>query len=170
MQAATHAYNAMRPEEEKGVVCAGIGFGEMLRIGDTDVFGAEVNAACKLWRRHRQVRGNLLTGAALAAARLPTGVTSELINEVPPGAQSGAVALLSLPNSSVRNSSAARETQMHMSPTVALVRAQSHVAMFRHAHEHFYRTRATLPGAAGFGAAMPACLQQRSRIDSCGAT
>lgn len=90
MQAATHAYNAMRPEEEKVLLCAGIGFGEMLRIGDTDVFGAEVNAACKLGEDIAKSGEILLTGAALAAARLPTGVTSEPINEVPPGAQSAA--------------------------------------------------------------------------------
>lgn len=93
MQAATRDYNAMRPDEEKVLLCAGIGFGEMLRIGDTDVFGAEVNAACKLGEDIAKSGEILMTGAALAAARLPQGVTSEPIDEVPPGAAS-AVRLL----------------------------------------------------------------------------
>jgi class 3 adenylate cyclase len=88
MQAATRDYNAKRPDEEKVLLCAGIGFGEMLRIGDTDVFGAEVNAACKLGEDIAKSGEILMTGAALAAARLPEGVTSEPIDEVPPGAAS----------------------------------------------------------------------------------
>jgi class 3 adenylate cyclase len=88
MQAATRDYNSKRPDEEKVLLCAGIGFGEMLRIGDTDVFGAEVNAACKLGEDIAKSGEILMTGAALAAARLPEGVTSEPIDEVPPGAAS----------------------------------------------------------------------------------
>jgi adenylate cyclase len=36
------------PPEEQVLLCVGLGYGEMLRIGDEDVFGAEVNAASKL--------------------------------------------------------------------------------------------------------------------------
>lgn len=48
MQAACAAYNRGRPEEEKVLLCVGLGYGTMLRIGDSDVFGREVNAASKL--------------------------------------------------------------------------------------------------------------------------
>ena len=48
MQEACAAYNRSRPDSEKLLLCVGIGFGKVLRIGDADVFGAEVNAACKL--------------------------------------------------------------------------------------------------------------------------
>ncbi len=48
MQAACQRHNRDRIESEKILLCVGIGSGKILRIGDTDVFGAEVNAACKL--------------------------------------------------------------------------------------------------------------------------
>lgn len=48
MQQILKDYNAHRPEEEQVLLCVGLGYGEMLRIGDEDVFGAEVNAASKL--------------------------------------------------------------------------------------------------------------------------
>lgn len=88
MQCATHEYNATRADAEKVLLCAGIGYGEMLRIGDTDVFGAEVNAACKLGEDIAKSGEILMTGAALASARLPQGSTVEPIDEVPPGASS----------------------------------------------------------------------------------
>lgn len=90
MQAVTREYNATRHDTEKVLVCAGIGYGEVLRIGDTDLFGAEVNAACKLGEDTAKAGEILITGAALAAARLPEGVSSTPIDEVPPGAASAA--------------------------------------------------------------------------------
>jgi adenylate cyclase len=48
MQRVCADYNASSEESEKLLLCVGIGHGKVLRIGDTDVFGAEVNAACKL--------------------------------------------------------------------------------------------------------------------------
>jgi adenylate cyclase len=48
MQKRCRDYNLARPDSEKLLMCVGIGHGKVLRIGDTDVFGAEVNAACKL--------------------------------------------------------------------------------------------------------------------------
>jgi adenylate cyclase len=48
MQAACKQYNLTRADAEKLLLCVGLGYGKVLRIGDTDVFGAEVNAACKL--------------------------------------------------------------------------------------------------------------------------
>jgi adenylate cyclase len=48
MQHKLSDYNTSRPDTEKILLCLGIGYGPVLRIGDEDVFGAEVNAASKL--------------------------------------------------------------------------------------------------------------------------
>jgi len=48
MQAACSAYNDGRSDEEQVLLCAGVGYGRVLRIGDADVFGKEVNSASKL--------------------------------------------------------------------------------------------------------------------------
>jgi adenylate cyclase len=41
-------YNERRKPEEQILLCIGVGFGRVLRIGDTDVWGKEVNGASKL--------------------------------------------------------------------------------------------------------------------------
>ena len=48
MQHATQQYNKDTSPEEKVLLCVGLGYGDMLLVGDEDVFGAEVNAASKL--------------------------------------------------------------------------------------------------------------------------
>jgi len=48
MQLSTRSYNQGRVAAEHVLLCVGLGHGELLRIGDHDVFGAEVNAASKL--------------------------------------------------------------------------------------------------------------------------
>lgn len=48
MQETVQVYNQSHSAEEKVLLCVGIGYGKMLRIGDTEVFGQEVNAASKL--------------------------------------------------------------------------------------------------------------------------
>jgi len=48
MQRSLEWYNKERPEEEQVLLCVGIGYGKVLRIGDVDVFGHEVNSASKL--------------------------------------------------------------------------------------------------------------------------
>ncbi len=48
MQRVCAGYNEDRAEEDRVLLCAGIGFGPVLRIGDADVFGKEVNSASKL--------------------------------------------------------------------------------------------------------------------------
>ena len=39
MQRCLHGYNQTRSEVERVLLCVGIGYGDMLRIGDTDIFG-----------------------------------------------------------------------------------------------------------------------------------
>lgn len=48
MQRTVETYNQKQSDEEKILLCVGVGFGRVLKIGDSDVFGAEVNAASKL--------------------------------------------------------------------------------------------------------------------------
>lgn len=48
MQQTLLEYNKTREEEEKVLLCVGLGFGKVLRIGDSDVFGEEVNMSSKL--------------------------------------------------------------------------------------------------------------------------
>ena len=48
MVAATEALNPHRSAEETIEVCIGLGFGQVLRVDDDEVWGAEVNAASKL--------------------------------------------------------------------------------------------------------------------------
>lgn len=88
MQARTQAHNQTRIDTEKVLLCMGIGCGEVLRIGDADIFGAEVNAASKLGEDIAQAGDILLTGAAVRALRLPHGVTVSPIDPVPAGADS----------------------------------------------------------------------------------
>ncbi len=48
MQKACKEYNKDKDDTEKVLLCLGLGYGEILKIGDDDVFGREVNAASKL--------------------------------------------------------------------------------------------------------------------------
>jgi class 3 adenylate cyclase len=48
MQRACQQESARRVPEERMLLCVGLGSGEILRIGDSEVYGAEVNAASKL--------------------------------------------------------------------------------------------------------------------------
>lgn len=56
-------YNQHKPREEKVLLCVGLGYGDMLRVGTEDVFGAEVNAASKLGEESAKQGDILLTQA-----------------------------------------------------------------------------------------------------------
>jgi adenylate cyclase len=88
MQAACRDYNRNRPPAEQVLLCVGLGSGPMLRIGDHDVYGAEVNAAAKLGEDTAKAHEILVTGTVreVAAEGLPAGVSFERIDTVPPGA------------------------------------------------------------------------------------
>jgi class 3 adenylate cyclase len=88
MQKCTREYNETRIDAEKVLLCVGIGYGEMLRIGDTDIFGAEVNAACKLGEDVAKASEILLTGAASREARLPPATSLQQLDAAPAGADS----------------------------------------------------------------------------------
>jgi len=80
MQLAMNELNRNRPPETEVLLCVGIGHGEILRIGDIDVFGREVNAASKLGEDTAQAREILLTRAAVEASGPLEGLTFERID------------------------------------------------------------------------------------------
>lgn len=84
MQEACHAYSASREPTEQVRLCVGLGFGRVLRIGDRDVFGSEVNAAAKLGEDIARAGEILVTDAVHAAAGAAHAF--EAIAEIPPGA------------------------------------------------------------------------------------
>ncbi|RJQ09903.1 MAG: adenylate/guanylate cyclase domain-containing protein [Dehalococcoidia bacterium] len=62
MQRKCRQYNAKLPPSEQVLLCVGIGYGRMLRIGDSDVYGAQVNAASKLGEDKAKAYEILVTG------------------------------------------------------------------------------------------------------------
>lgn len=87
MQRLLETYNAGRPPEEQVLLCVGLGYGPMLRIGDLDVFGAEVNAASKLGEDIAQAGEVLVTEAVRVRAGDLPATAFELIPDAPPGAE-----------------------------------------------------------------------------------
>lgn len=86
MQKTTQRYNHGKTPEEHVLLCVGLGFGRVLRIGDADVFGAEVNAASKLGEDIARAHEILVTQAVKDAATL-ADVEFVEIEDVPPGAE-----------------------------------------------------------------------------------
>ena len=87
MQRRLKRYNTGRPEEEKIELCLGIGFGDVLRIGDDDVFGAEVNAASKLGEDTAGPWEILVTENVYRSMKDEPSYVFEPIDTVPPGAR-----------------------------------------------------------------------------------
>jgi class 3 adenylate cyclase len=87
MQRILKGYNADRSGEEQVLLCVGLGYGSMLRIGDVDVFGAEVNAASKLGEDVARAWEILVTEAVRERALEMEDIGFEEIAEVPPGAR-----------------------------------------------------------------------------------
>jgi adenylate cyclase len=87
MQAAADAANTSRPPEEKILLCVGIGYGRILRIGDVDVFGAEVNASSKLGEDIAKAREILVTDAVKTALAAVPGLTFETVEDAVPGSK-----------------------------------------------------------------------------------
>jgi class 3 adenylate cyclase len=96
MQRAVRDYDREREEAEKILLCVGLGCGRVLRIGDHDVFGAEVNAAAKLGEDTAKAWDVLVTGAVRQAVEqagqaAPGGLAEPIsfqpLTEAPPGAE-----------------------------------------------------------------------------------
>lgn len=91
MQGALREYNRDQKPEEQVLLCVGLGFGSVLKIGDQDVFGAEVNAASKLGEDTAKAWEILITDEFrlhLNREQLPfEELNFEALNYVPPGAK-----------------------------------------------------------------------------------
>jgi class 3 adenylate cyclase len=87
MQRTVRHYNESKKPVDHVLLGVGLGFGRVLRIGDSDVFGEEVNSACILGENTARAYEVLLTKAVRDAAGDIEGVTFEEISQVPPGAE-----------------------------------------------------------------------------------
>jgi class 3 adenylate cyclase len=88
MQHVLTRYNTGKADEDRVLLCVGLGYGRVLRIGDADVYGAEVNAASKLGEDTAKAGEVLITGSVAEAIGATEGFSFEPISEVPPGAAS----------------------------------------------------------------------------------
>ena len=79
-------WNTERPHEELVLLCVGLGHGRVLRVGDKDVFGAEVNAASKLGEDDARAGEILATDAFVQAAGVDPSQLEPLA-KAPPGAK-----------------------------------------------------------------------------------
>jgi class 3 adenylate cyclase len=90
MQKVLKKYNKNKPAEEDVLLCVGLGYGKVLRIGDADVFGTEVNAASKLGEDIAK-RGEILVTESVVNNYLSNNKsknhTFSPITEIPSGAK-----------------------------------------------------------------------------------
>jgi adenylate cyclase len=84
MQNCCQRHSATLPAEDKVLLCIGIGYGDVLRIGDQDVYGEEVNSACKLGEDTAQAHEILITKAVAEAVSLPEGARLDPLKNAPP--------------------------------------------------------------------------------------
>lgn len=85
MQHACQELNRRRKPEEQVLLCLGIGHGRILRIGDVDVYGREVNAASKLGEDTAKADEILVTDAVRKLDDKIEGMTFEPLDVEVPG-------------------------------------------------------------------------------------
>jgi len=84
MQHTLQELNKTRSPETQVLLCLGIGYGPILRIGDEDVYGNQVNAASKLGEDTAKSNEILITKAAREACGDIDGVTyAPLLERIP---------------------------------------------------------------------------------------
>lgn len=86
MQKAAKVYNQDKAAENQILLAIGLGYGRILKIGDADIFGAEVNAASKLGEDIGEAWEILGTLAVAEQVKERPDVHLEEIATVPPGA------------------------------------------------------------------------------------
>lgn len=91
MQRRLADYDKGKGDTEKVLLCVGLGQGRVLRIGDADVYGSEVNAASKLGEDRAKAWEILVTGAMRDAILAGgdqglDGISFEELPEPPAGA------------------------------------------------------------------------------------
>lgn len=74
-QRVLHAHNAEVPEPDRLYLGCGLGYGDILKLGDEDVFGVEVNFAAKLGEDLAGPYEIFVTPDAVKALRPTAGVT-----------------------------------------------------------------------------------------------
>lgn len=94
MQQVLVPYNEAKVEQEKIHLSVGLGFGTILRVGNTEVFGAEVNAACKLGEDTATQGETLVTAAFQHACKDFAGVSYEKLSHAPAGVDAAYKAIL----------------------------------------------------------------------------
>ena len=87
MQRVLHRFNEQRAPEVQVLLCVGIGYGPILRIGDKDVFGQQVNAASKLGEDTAKANEILVTQAAKESAGELAGVSYQRLEDKVAGSQ-----------------------------------------------------------------------------------
>jgi adenylate cyclase len=80
MQQVLEEMNKGRAPETQVLLCVGIGHGPILRIGDKDVYGQQVNAASKLGEDTAKAREILVTKAAMENAGDIAGLKYEQLD------------------------------------------------------------------------------------------
>ena len=78
-------YNETKPDEEKILLCIGLGYGRMLRVGDADVFSSEVNAASKLGEDIAKAWDILVTEAVFEECKGAPCLKFEELGDAPAG-------------------------------------------------------------------------------------
>ncbi len=83
MQEVLQNYNLSRESKEKVLLCIGLGFGKMLRVGEDDVYGAEVNAASKLGEESAKQGEILVTEAVMKQSTSLNNLHFEPLENMP---------------------------------------------------------------------------------------
>lgn len=86
MQRVLDDYNRDKERAEEVLLCLGLGYGPMLRIGDYDIFGAELNAASKLGEDVAAAHEILVTDSFKCQIEGVMDLGFEELDFVPPGA------------------------------------------------------------------------------------
>ncbi|MFH0867119.1 MAG: adenylate/guanylate cyclase domain-containing protein [Bacteroidota bacterium] len=94
MQRITFDYNLTKEDAEKILLCIGLGYGDCLKIGDADIFGAEVNAASKLGEDTARASEILVTADFRNAYGNDKRFLFEILDFIPPGSKEKAYKLL----------------------------------------------------------------------------
>lgn len=87
MQQVLKDYNKNKADVDKVLLCLGLGYGPVLKIGDSDVFGAEVNAASKLGEDTADPWEILVTQNVKKHATEVPNISYKEIPDTPPGAE-----------------------------------------------------------------------------------
>ncbi|MFN8577717.1 MAG: adenylate/guanylate cyclase domain-containing protein [Candidatus Sericytochromatia bacterium] len=87
MQKLLKEYNKDKDDEEKVLLCIGLGYGKILKISENDVYGAEVNAASKLGEDTAKSWEILVTESFLENINKDDNISFKEIREIPSGAK-----------------------------------------------------------------------------------